>query len=393
VRSRATSVYVLLFTCEVAWLAMIPLAPRFAEELDLTRVETGALLAAAGLATVVVSLPVGLLADRFGPRRLTLAIGVVLTLSCVAQGIAPDYASLLAARVAFGASLGGLWTAGLALLSTSLSGSRRTTALGGTITIAAAASVAGPILAGVIGDAFELGTPFLILAVVAAVATASLALDRGQTSWVHDRRSPREAVSAGRRDGYVLAAVMLMALLGMVSGSINLLVPLELRSDGLSAGEIGLWFSISSVLFLVGTLVVTRLAGRGAGLRLAGAAALCYAILIVLPVATGTTVVLLAFLLLRAPFWSTLSTLPFPFGAIGAERAVIGQGAVVGMLNLAWGVSNTAGPLLAGAVADSVGVRAAYLPALVMCLLVGGAILVLAARGTSPAPEPGTESV
>jgi len=392
VRSRAASVYVLLFTCEVAWLAMIPLAPRFAEELALTRVETGALLAAAGLATVAVSLPVGLLADRFGPRPLTVAMGVVLTLSCVAQGLAPDYPSLLGARIAFGASLGGLWTAGLALLSTSLSGSRRTTALGGTITIAAAASVAGPILAGVIGDAFELGTPFLILAAVAAVATASLALDRGETSWVHERRSPREAMSAGRREGYVLAAVLLMALLGMVNGSINLLVPLELRGDGLSAGEIGLWFSISSVIFLVGTLVVTRLAGRGAGLRLAGVAALCYALLILLPVATGTTAVLLAFLLLRAPFWSALSTLPFPFGAIGAERAVIGQGAVVGMLNLAWGVSNTVGPLLAGVVADSVGFRVAYLPALAACMLVGCTILVLAARAQTPALEPATES-
>ena len=387
-RLRAVTIYVLLFTCEVAWLAMIPLAPRFAEEFDLTSVQTGALLAAAGLATVAVSLPVGLLADRFGPLRLTVATGVMLSLTCVAQGVAPDYLSLLAARIAFGVSLGGLWTAGLALLSRSLSGRRRTTALGGTITIAAAANIFGPALAGVIGDAFTLGTPFLLLSGVAAVATASLALGRHETPWVQERRSPRATVSAGRREGYVLAAVMLMALLGMVNGSINLLVPLELRGAGLSAGEIGVWFSISSVIFLAGTLVVTRLAGRGAGLRLAGAAALCYALLFLFPVATGTTAVLLAFLLLRAPFWSALSTLPFPFGAIGAERAVIGQGAVVGALNLTWGASNTIGPLTAGAVADAVGVRAAYLPALASCVLVGGSILVLAARSRDPRVEP-----
>lgn len=391
-RSRAASVYVLLFTCEVAWLAMIPLAPRFAEQLELTRLETGALLAAAGLATVAVALPVGLLADKYGPRRLTLAMGVVLTASCIAQGIAPDYVSLLGARIVFGVSLGGLWTAGLALVSTSLSGRRRTTALGGTITIAAAASVAGPIFAGVIGDTFGLGTPFLILAAVAGVATASLALRGGETSWVRERRSMREALSAGRREGYVLAALMLMALLGIVNGTINLLVPLELRGDGFSAGEIGLWFSLSSAIFLVGTLVVTRRAGRGAGLRLAGVAALCYGTLLLLPVATGTTAVLLAFLLLRAPFWAALATLAFPFGAIGAERAAIGPGAVVGVLNLAWGISNAAGPLLAGAVADSLGVHAAYLPALAACVLVGTSILALSARGPDHAREPVPES-
>jgi predicted MFS family arabinose efflux permease len=392
-RSKAASVYLLLFTSEVTLVALIPLAPRFAESFDLTGVETGALLATAGFATIFVSLPVGLLADRFGPHRLTVAMGALLTLSCVAQGIAPDYPSLLGARIAFGASLGGLWTAGLALLSTSLSGRRRTTALGGTITVAAAANVGGPILAGLVGDAFELGTPFLILAAVATLATVTLALDRGDSSWVRERRSLRVAVAVARRERYVLAAVLLMIVIGIVNGSVNLLVPLELRGDGMSAGEIGVWFSLASVVFLIGTVVVTRLAGRGAGLRLAGLATICYAILLLLPIATGTTAVLLAFLLVRAPFWASLSTVVFPLGAIGAERAAAGQGTVVGGLNLTWGFSNTVGPLLAGAVADSVGLRAAYLPAFVVCLLVGTTVLALARRARAdvlePVPEPG----
>ena len=387
-RSKAACVYLLLFTSEVTLAAMIPLAPRFAESFDLSHVETGALLASAGFATIFVSLPVGLLADRFGPHRLTVAMGSLMALSCIAQGIAPDFLSLLGARIAFGVSLGGLWTAGLALLSTSMSGRRRTTALGGTITVAAAANVGGPILAGLVGDAFELGTPFLILAALAALATVMLALDRGDTAWVRERRSLRAAVAVARREHYVLATVLLMIVIGIVNGSVNLLVPLELRGDGMSAGEIGLWFSVSSMIFLVGTLVVTRLAGRGAGLRLAAVATLCYGVLLLLPVATGMTAVLLTFLLIRAPFWASLSTMVFPLGAIGAERAAVGQGTVVGGLNLTWGFSNTVGPLLAGAVADSVGVRAAYVPALVVCLVVGATVLSLAMRARAEALEP-----
>ena len=66
------------------------------------------------------------------------------------------------------------------------------------------------------------------------------------------------------------------------------------------------------------------------------------------PFVTTATVALLVFVIVRGPAWATVSTLPYPLGAIGAERAGIGYGTVVGVLNVAWGGSNALGPVLAG---------------------------------------------
>jgi predicted MFS family arabinose efflux permease len=382
VRSRALAVYALLFVTEVTWLALVPLAPRFAEELGLSKLETGSVLAAAGIATVAVAVPVGLLADRFGARALTLASGGLLVLSALGQAAAPDYVSLLAARVVFGVAMGGIWTAGLALLSTSSTSQGRTVALGSTITAAAAASVIGPALVGLMSDELGLGAPFVVLAVAAALATIAVAPFQGGARQLAEQRRPlREVAAVGARERFVLAAVLLMTLLGIVNGGVNLLVPLELRANGLSSGEIGLAFSVSSAVFLLGTVVVTRLAGRAAKLSVAGVAAAVYAGMLVLAITSAATPIVLLFVVLRAPAWAVVSTLPYPLGAMGAERAGLGHGAVIGFLNLAWGCSNAVGPLLAGAVAQGAGPQLGFLPGLLVCA--AAAWWLVAARPTA----------
>jgi len=379
--ARVASVYLLLFATEVGWLAMVPLAPRFAEELDLSPVQTGALLAVAGFAMLAVALPVGLLADRLGARRLTLAGGALLVLSHLWQAVADGYVELLAARTVFGVGMGIVWTAGLALLSAVPAGSRRSMALGGTITSAGAASVVGPVAAGYLGDEVTLGAPFVVLAALTVVASASLAVvpTRLQTS-APESRPLRGSFARGAVERYVLAAFLLMIMLGIVNGTINLLVPLELRSNGLTATEIGLAFSVSSGVFVAGTVLVSRAAGRGLGFGLAGLAAGVYAVLLGLPVLTTATLALLVFVVVRGPFWATLSTLPYPLGAIGADRAGIGHGAVVGMLNVAWGGSNAVGPLLAGALAGVGGTGLGFLPAIAICTVASIWLLGTTAR-------------
>ena len=366
--ARVASVYALLFTTEVAWLAMVPLAPRFAEELGLSPVQTGALLAVAGFAMLAVALPVGVFADRLGARRVTLAGAVLLVASHAWQGVADGYVELLAARTLFGIGMGVVWTAGLALLSALPAGRQRSLALGGTITTAGAASVAGPVAAGYLGDEVSLGAPFLLLAGLTVLATVALAATPGSRATRAPEPWPlREAFVRGAYERYVLAAVLLMVMLGIVNGTINLLVPLELRANGLSASEIGLAFSVSSGVFVAGTVLVARAAGRGVGLGLAGVAAGVYGVLLGVPVLTTATLALLVFVVVRGPVWATVSTLPYPLGAIGADRAGIGHGVVVGMLNVAWGGSNAVGPLLAGALAGAGGTALGFLPAIAVC--------------------------
>ena len=62
-----------------------------------------------------------------------------------------------------------------------------------------------------------------------------------------------------------------------------------------------------------------------------------------------------------------MDTILYPLGAAGAERASIGRGAVLGLLNLVWGIAATVGPLVTAAVAETAGERAAYVLLIASC--------------------------
>ncbi len=85
------SIYALILVDEVLLLALVPLAPTYRDELGLSKTETGALLGASGFATVFISIPAGILADRIGARRLTIAAGFLLALAGLVQGLADEF--------------------------------------------------------------------------------------------------------------------------------------------------------------------------------------------------------------------------------------------------------------------------------------------------------------
>jgi predicted MFS family arabinose efflux permease len=113
-RRLSISLYLLVALAELIHWAIVRLIPAFAARFSLSEVQSGALVASTGLATLVVSVPAGLLADRLGARRLTLWAGAAMTIAAFGQALAPTYALLLGARLVFGLGFGIVWTSGLA---------------------------------------------------------------------------------------------------------------------------------------------------------------------------------------------------------------------------------------------------------------------------------------
>ena len=96
VRRAELLLYVLIVVGEGAWAAFVPLGPVYEDRFDLSATETGVLLGAAGIAILLVSPPAGVLADRFGARRLTIAGTLLMSVATIAQGVATHYGWLLA---------------------------------------------------------------------------------------------------------------------------------------------------------------------------------------------------------------------------------------------------------------------------------------------------------
>ena len=203
-------VYGLFLACGVAQSAIVPLLPHLSARYGLSASATALLLAVPGLATLAVSVPAGLAADRYGARRVTLAAGLLLCVSCLAQA-GQSLALLMAGRIAFGIAFGIVWTTGVAWLAALDDGAdgRGSARLGPSVTCSSVGVMFGPAVGGLLGQIAGPSLPFLLIAAVAAAVVVPLALgstSAGERPAVSDgprRSSSRGTVLAfGRRPGF-----------------------------------------------------------------------------------------------------------------------------------------------------------------------------------------------
>src|SRR3984957_14158591 len=123
-RAFGLLMYGLILASAAAQFALVPVMPVYAHRFGLSGFQQGLVLGATGLATLAVSVPAGTLSDRFGARRITLAAGLLMAVATLGQALAGSFPALLAARLAFGAGYGVLWTAGLCWLGAGAGGPR-----------------------------------------------------------------------------------------------------------------------------------------------------------------------------------------------------------------------------------------------------------------------------
>ncbi len=401
---RLWLLYSLFFVAGVAQAAIVPLLPRLSSRFDLSPSQTALLLALPGLATLAVSVPSGVAADRLGARRVTLGAGILLCLSCLAQAT-PSLAAVLAGRIAFGVAFGVVWTTGMAWLADLGNGS----GLGPAVTWSSVGIMVGPAIGGILAQDAGLGAPFAVLAGLSALIVLPLL---GPTGGTPDAGSRAETVEFDRADlpldvAYsqapiadepamtprgllalirrprVSAAAGALVVSGAVSSASQLLVSGGLHRLGLSTGHIGLAFSAAAVVYILVSATVVRLGRRAQTLTVNALAtgALALALLPALA-GSGATVALAGALLLTAGPRAVISTIGYSL-ATGDRTDSRSDGVVFGMLNGAWAAATVLTPLLAGALEQHGGAQAGYLAVIVPCCLIA-ACLVLRSRAPGP---------
>ena len=360
-RRLSISLYLLVALAELIHWAIVPLIPAFAARFSLSEVQSGALVASTGLATLVVSVPAGMLADRLGARRLTLWAGAAMTIAAFGQALAPSYALLLGARLLFGLGFGIVWTSGLAWLSAVTANRRSRAALGATVTSAGVGTVVAPGFAGVVSEVLGLAAPFVVAGAAAAAVTVVLATAAPRPGDSRDEERPSLAVfRAAFRDPGLATAMAAILLGGLAGGMISLLAPLELHVAGFSGASIGLAFSTAALLFIAASAATVWAGERAVTVPAVLIAAVSLALAISPATVSGGAVAVVTAVCLSAPARAFLYTASYPLGAAAAPRAGLGAGTVMGLLNGAWALTTVIGPLGAGALAQALGERAGY---------------------------------
>jgi MFS family permease len=358
-------------------IALVPLIPVYTTRFDLSVFEAGLVVAAPAIAMLALSVPVGLLSDRVGPRVVTVAASAVLTVSALGQAVADSYAVLLVSWALFGITSAIIYTAAPAWLAAAAPPERRVAVLGGVATFAGLGLMLGPAFAGLVSDHVGSGAPFFVFAALAAAVTIGLFL---QPSVRAARDAPAaRSLRALLRERHGASVLALMFFVGGLGGVVNLLVPLRLHREGLSAGAIGLAFTAATALFVLTSVQISRFGNRVPLLVASGVAAVALGAVLLLPVFAASAVLLIVFLVLRAPLWSVVSTISNPLSAQGSELAGVGTGFGLAVMNLCWACGNLGGPLAGGALAGAVGDRPVF--ALLALAGAGTGLGVLRARG------------
>jgi predicted MFS family arabinose efflux permease len=353
-------VYGLLMVGEFSWSAVVPLVPTLAEQLHLSQSAAGLLAGATGLAVLAISIPSGMLADRYGARPLTLMAAALMSLALVAHAV-PGFWPLIAARFVFGLGFGTVWTAGIAWIGELAPPDRRDEALARPMTIAGLAFMCGPVISGAVAQDLGVRTPF-VAAGVLGVVVGLLLLRVPEPEQVHRPATPAlvETLRRAATEPAVIGSLGLVLIASCVSSAIYLLVPLQLHDDGVSARGIGAAFSLGALVFVVTSYLVARLGPRAVRLVVGGVASALLSLVLLLPIASATVPSLVSLLILRSPIFAVLFGISFPLAAWGAEQAGIGKGVVLGMLNGVWAASNVIGPIAGGALAQLAGRSSVY---------------------------------
>jgi MFS family permease len=93
------------------------------------------------------------------------------------------------------------------------------------------------------------------------------------------------------------------------------------------------------------------------------------------PVADRSTLAITAFLIASSAGRAGLNTFSYLLAGSGAASAGAGRGAVIGLVNLSWGVAAVIGPLAASAAHGSIDERLPFAVIAVLCLAVAALLL------------------
>ena len=371
--------------------------PLYAHDLGATRFEVGALFSVSTLAAALLSLPSGILVDRFGARALLGTSFVIAAGSQLATAFTPNVAPLFIWQVIGGLAAGAQQAALYSAVTESTSGNRLGRAMGWLTFSMQTGFFLGPSIAGIalrwidIRTDIAVTSALLLFAVPAAFAASGT---RQHTGRGLNLRGPLRALFANR--SFLPVTIGLVAA-ALVWGTIGAFLPVFGREGlGLPSAQVG---------YLLALQAVVNGLSRLPGGRLVDRAPQRWPIVFVGVLAWSAACVVLGHLTgFVAPAIVLAAGTPFIATAFVAMGVVFGDLSASSTRGVAMGAYGTilflglsVGPLAFGPVVQSYGYAAGFT---VAAAVASALVLVMAAlhaeplRGRAevplPPPAPGT---
>ncbi len=245
-----------------------PVLPLYARDFGVSTATVGLTLTAFGIARLVLNIPAGALAERYGRRLLLVGGPLVTAVGMIGSGAAQDIGQLLAWRLVAGAG-SALYMTGAQIYVVDIAPvelrARFVAINQGALLVGVSV---GPALGGLLADGIGLRAPFVVVGVAALLtavygwfrlpetrdgAHAERDAEMGGLPATGDgeRRWRTIAKLAGRRD-FLAVGLVTAAIFTARAGARQTLMPLiGVEELGMSAGDLGLVFSLSGIIGLI----------------------------------------------------------------------------------------------------------------------------------------------
>jgi MFS family permease len=362
--------------------ALAPLLPHFVSQYGLSKGAAGALSAMYGVGVLAASVPSGLAAARFGPRRAALA-GVALTSSSsLGFAFASELWTLGLARLLQGVGSALSWSGALAWLVAAAPKERRGALLGTTMGAAVFGALLGPVL-GAIATVAGVRATFAGVALLGVVLATCVAVTPGVAA------QPQPLSTLVRRaDRRLLGGMWLLVLPALLFGVLAVLVPLKLHDQGWGGVAIGAVFLVTAGVETVFNPLLGRFTDRR-GLLLPVRIALIGSVVVSLAFAWADAAPVIAALVVVAGVtYGGFYTPGMALLTDAAEQRGIAAALVFGAMNGAWAAGNVVGPAFGGWLAELAGDSLPYLLLAAVCLVTLAGTTPWAPRYAQPRSRP-----
>ena len=338
-------------------LSMVsPILPTYAESFQVSYTLVGFVVSSFAVTRMVLDIPAGLLSRRFDKKKIMISGLVLLSVSSVLAGLAPNYITLVIARMIEGAGSALYVTTATVFLAQISGEEKRGQWMSLYMGMLLLGAIFGPTFGGIIADIYDIRAPFFAYAIITGVAVLpTLALPKLTNSGNGSLAlEPREILRDMRQvlsnPSFLLVTFAVFTMFLLRTGVRSTLVPLFAANNlGMDSISIGLVLTIGGITT---ALTITPMGSISDRIGRKIPLALC--------------LVLTAVITLLIPFSTDLFTLSIAIAIYGAVIGLSGPSAAYvtdlspqDKLEISMGLYRTisdsgfvVGPLLLGFLAD-----------------------------------------
>ena len=252
----------LLILCGATFLVMAgqgvvgPVLPLYARDFGVSATMVGLTLTVFALARLILNIPAGIIADRFGRRVLLIGGPILTSIGMFGSGFAGDIWSLLIWRFVAGAGSAFFMSGALIYLIDIAPPDLRARYVATNQWALSVGVALGPGLGGLVAERWGLAAPFHLVGVIALFAAVYAVFRlpetrRSSSPKLKDESPAREAARIARSGPFLAIAFVTGTIFMTRAGTRATLVPLHADETlAWGPGELGLVFTVTGVMTL-----------------------------------------------------------------------------------------------------------------------------------------------